>query len=307
MHECPCDITQQAYARRTFQEEQVKAACAHPLISSQATCHAACGNCPGRAGSAALCCKAGPGDRRGKGRPTFVSACTRRACWRVSSSKPALGLVRILAATVVSFHCARCTSPKDPSPIGFIKQRSLDLTCTVHTDPSGVDGKNGCGVPGIFRHVRIFGDTSPDSKQIRRCHSNSTKTDRVYQALVLAMCERVRCQHEIKRVALPATAAQNQSAQDAPGAQWQQACHCGCVVQAPAEYGEARAPSALLWPAPHIGQRPNISNSTISTVLMSAAHLRACHRPRTEATTVTTSSAACMAVKDLVNVQTKSL
>lgn len=63
---------------------------------------------------------------------TFSRDCSKGFGSRVgkSSSELPLGFVRILTATVVSFHFAKYTFPKDPSPICFCICICSKLTCT---------------------------------------------------------------------------------------------------------------------------------------------------------------------------------
>ena len=73
---------------------------------------------------------ASPGAKPNRGR-ALVSACSSglgRPMGKSSSSLPAV-LVSTLTATVVSFHLARYTLPKDPSPICFCMCSSSMCTC----------------------------------------------------------------------------------------------------------------------------------------------------------------------------------
>ena len=71
---------------------------------------------------------------------TFSRDCSKGFGRRVgkSSSELPLGFVRILTATVVSFHFAKYTFPKDPSPICFCICICSKLTCTWHPCQSAV-------------------------------------------------------------------------------------------------------------------------------------------------------------------------
>ena len=75
---------------------------------------------------------------------TFSRDCSRGLGSRVgkSSSELPLGLERIFTATVVSFHFARYTLPKDPSPICFCICICSKFTCAEDTGFSEASAEN---------------------------------------------------------------------------------------------------------------------------------------------------------------------